>query len=90
LFLVGQLIHGGASDARQVLGIQALAQLWLNDDYDLRLLVLDWSACRLLAVLVRDRLFIWPLPSAAELLELAPSLYRAEELRPKLTGRSPG
>jgi len=77
------------AEARDKIG-PALARQGLNDDYDLRLLVLDWAACRLLAVLVRDRLFIWPLPSAAELLELAPSLYRAEELRPKLTGRSPG
>jgi hypothetical protein len=67
---------------------KALIELGLRDSYYLRLLVLDWAACRFLAVLVRDRILVWPLPSAAGLLNLKPDYYPLAEIRPLLTGRS--
>ena len=60
----------------------------IRDSYVVRLLVLDWAGCRFLAVLVRDRLLVWPLPSAAALLNLKPDFYSFLEIRPMLTGRS--
>ena len=68
---------------------QALLERGIRDNYVLRLLTLDWAACRFLAVLVRDRLLVWPLPSAATLLNLAPDFYPLLEISPMLTGRSP-
>lgn len=69
---------------------QSLAQRGLTDSYQIRLLVLDWAACRLLAVLVRDQVFLWPLPTAVRLLDLEPGLYPLQEIQPLLTGRSGG
>lgn len=68
---------------------QALLERGIRDNYVLRLLTLDWAACRFLAVLVRDRLLVWPLPSAATLLNLEPDYYPLLEISPMLTGRSP-
>ncbi|MBW1712616.1 MAG: hypothetical protein JRJ59_05680 [Deltaproteobacteria bacterium] len=68
----------------------ALISRGLYDPYHLRLLVLDWAACRMLAVMVRDRILVWPLPSAVKLLKLKPDFYPMKEIRPMLTGRSPG
>jgi len=69
---------------------QTLAQRGLTDPYQIRLLVLDWAACRLLAVLVRDQVFLWPLPTAVRILDLEPGLYPLQEIQPILTGRSGG
>ena len=69
---------------------QTLAQRGLTDPYQIRLLVLDWAACRLLAVLVRDQVFLWPLPTAARILDLESGLYPLQEIQPILTGRSGG
>jgi len=67
---------------------KALIEQGVRDSYLLRLLVLDWAACRFLAVLVRDKILVWPLPSAAGLLNLKPDFYPLAEIRPLLTGRS--
>lgn len=70
--------------------VRALAQRGLTDPYQIRLLILDWAACRLLAVLVRDQVFLWPLPTAVRILDLEPGLYPIQEIQPILTGRSGG
>lgn len=65
-----------------------LSQEGVSDPPEYRLLELNWAACRLLAVLVRDRLLIWPLPTAAAMLGLEPGLYPADQVRPLLIGRT--
>ncbi len=77
-----------AAEARAKIG-PALAERGLLDQYEVRLLVLDWAACRMLAVLVRDRLLIWPLPSGLALMGLKPGLYDSGEIASILSGRSP-
>lgn len=67
---------------------QTLTNMDLTDRYEIRLVVLDWAACRLLAVMIRDRVLLWPLPTAARLLKLDPGLYPYRELIPLLTGRT--
>ncbi len=66
----------------------ALEDRGIRDNYLIRLLVLDWAASRFLAVLVRDRLLVWPLPTAQALLNLKPGFYPLLEIKPMLTGRS--
>jgi hypothetical protein len=60
----------------------------LLDPFQVRLLSLDWAACRFLVVLVRDRVLLWPLPPAARLLRLKPDYYPLAEIAPMLTGRT--
>ncbi len=77
------------AEARDLIG-PALAESDLKDPYVLRLVSLDWAASQFLMVLVRDRLFFWPLPTAQKLLGLEIGLYGPEDIAPLLTGRSTG
>lgn len=66
----------------------ALISRGLYDPYELRLLILDWAASRFVAVLIRDQVLLWPLPSAAKLLRLGEGFYPYPEIKPMLSGRS--
>ena len=68
--------------------LPALKERDIRDNYLIRLLVLDWAGCRFLAVLVRDRMLVWPLPSAAAMLNLKPGFFSFLEIKPMLSGRS--
>ncbi len=68
--------------------LPALRDREIRDSYLLRLLVLDWAGCRFLSVLVRDRMLVWPLPSAATMLNLKADFYPFLEIKPMLSGRS--
>ena len=85
---IGQADLARAIDLARKKIDRSLADMDLTDRYELRLVVLDWAASRLLAVMVRDRVLLWPLPTAARLLKLEPDLYPHQELTPLLTGRT--